>query len=180
MVLWQLFKTFFMMGFVSFGGGYAMIPLIETEVTKYGWMTAEKLTNMIAIAGMSPGPIATNSAILVGYSTAGVVGAIVAAIGILLPSIILVAIVATFFIKLHHIPVVQSMFYGLKPIVASLIMYAAISFARANNLISVHLSFQSISLLLVFGLSLLALIKFRWHPLYVILLSGVVGVALYS
>jgi chromate transporter len=180
MVLWQLFKTFFIMGFACFGGGYAMIPLIEKAVTEYGWMTAEKLTNMIAIAGMAPGPIATNSAILVGYATSGFMGALIAAIGILLPSIILVMIVATFFIKVHHNPTVHSMFYGLKPIVASLIIYAAIRFALSNNLVSIHVSFRSVSLVVIFGLSLFALLKLRWHPLYVILLSGLVGVALYS
>ncbi|WP_040203678.1 chromate transporter [Neobacillus jeddahensis] len=180
MVLWQLFKTFFLMGFVAFGGGYAMIPLIESAVTKYGWMTAEKFTNVIAIAGMSPGPIATNSAILIGYSVDGFIGAIIAAIGILLPSIILVIVVATFFIKVHHHPIVQSMFYGLKPIVASLIIYAAISFAKSNQLVTLKVSYHSVTLLLIFGLSLFALLKLRWHPLYVILLSGLVGVALYS
>ena len=96
MVLWQLFYTFFIIGFVSFGGGYAMIPIIETEVMQHGWMTSEQLTNMIAIAGMSPGPIGANIAVLIGYSTAGLPGAIISTLGILLPSLILVLIVATF------------------------------------------------------------------------------------
>jgi chromate transporter len=180
MVLWELFKTFFLMGFVSFGGGYAMLPIIEAAVTEYGWMSAERLTNMIAIAGMSPGPVAANSAILIGYSAAGINGAIVSALAILLPSLILVITVSAFFIKLHHNPVVESMFYGLKPIVTSLIIYAAIKFALANNLITLDISFRSISLVIIFGLSLFALFKLRWNPVYVIVLSGLVGVALYS
>jgi chromate transporter len=180
MVLWELFKTFFFIGFVSFGGGYAMIPIIEMQVSQHGWMTAEKFTNMIAIAGMSPGPIATNSAVLVGYSTAGFSGATMAAIGILLPSLFLVIIIATFFKKFHDNPIVQSLFYGLKPLVASLIIYAAISFSLSNNLITENISFHSVSLLLIFSGSLFALLKLRWHPLFVIVLSGLVGVALYS
>src|SRR3954453_164633 len=104
MVLWELFKTFFITGFVSFGGGYAMIPIIENAVTEYGWISAERLTNMIAIAGMSPGPVAANSAILIGYSAAGISGALISAIAILLPSLILVITVAAFFMKLHHNP----------------------------------------------------------------------------
>lgn len=180
MVLWELFQTFFLMGFVSFGGGYAMIPIIETAVTEYGWMTAERLTNMIAIAGMSPGPVAVNSAILIGYSAVGISGAIISAIAILLPSLILVICVAAFFIKLHHNPVVERMFYGLKPLVTSLIIFAAIKFALANNLISIDISFRSISFVIIFGLSLFALLKLRWNPVYVIILSGLVGVALYS
>lgn len=180
MILWELFHTFFIMGFVSFGGGYAMIPIIETAVTEYGWMTAERLTNMIAIAGMSPGPVAVNSAILVGYSAAGINGSIVSAMAILLPSLILVITVAAFFTKLHHNPVVERMFYGLKPLVISLIIFAAIKFALANNLISLEISFHTISLVIIFGLSLFALLKLRWNPVYVIILSGLVGIAFYS
>lgn len=180
MVLLELFQTFFIMGFVSFGGGYAMIPIIESAVTEYGWMSSEQLTNIIAIAGMSPGPAAVNSAILIGYTTAGLSGAVVSAIAILLPSLILVITVAAFFIKLHHNPVVEKMFYGLKPVVTSLILYAAIKFALANNLVAIDLSFRSISLVIIFGLSLFALLRLRWNPVYVILLSGLVGVALYS
>ena len=147
MVLWELFSTFFIIGFVSFGGGYAMIPVIETEVSQHGWMTTQQFTDAIAIAGMSPGPIATNSAVLVGYSAAGVTGAMIAALGILLPAIILVIVVGTFFIKLHHNLVVQSMFYGLRPIVTSLVIYAAISFALSNHLLSLEISWQTVSLL---------------------------------
>ncbi|MDN3017231.1 chromate transporter [Paenibacillus sp. BSR1-1] len=180
MVLWQLFKTFFWIGLVSFGGGYAMIPIINSEVTRYGWIPAKQFTNLIAISGMSPGPIATNSAILVGYSTSGIAGAIISAIAILIPSIILVILIASFFKRMHDNHFVQSLFYGLKPIVTSLIIYASISFALSNDLLTFHISFRMVSLLVIFGLSLFVLIKYRWHPLYVIILSGLVGVALYS
>jgi chromate transporter len=180
LVLWNLFHTFFIMGFVSFGGGYAMIPIIEAAVTKYGWMSTEQFTDMIAIAGMSPGPIAANSAILIGYSTAGLSGAIVSAVAILLPSLFLVITAASFFIKLHHNPVVERMFYGLKPIVTSLIIFAALKFALANNLITFQVSFRYISTVIIFGLSLFALFKLQWNPVYVIILSGLVGVTLYS
>ncbi|MED4224480.1 chromate transporter [Neobacillus cucumis] len=180
MLLLELFKTFLWIGVVSFGGGYAMIPIINAEVTHYGWISSERFANMIAIAGMSPGPIATNSAILVGYSTAGWIGAITSAIAILIPSLILVIIVSSFFLKFNHNPLVQSIFYGLKPLVTSLIIYAALTFALKNNLINLNISFQTVSLLLIFGFSLLALLKLRWHPAYVIVLSGIVGVALYS
>lgn len=180
MVLWELFSTFIIIGFVSFGGGYAMIPVIETEVSQHGWMTTQQFIDVIAIAGMSPGPIAMNSAVLIGYSTAGVIGAILSALGILLPAIILVIVVGTFFIKLNHYLIVQSIFYGLRPIVTSLVIYAAISFALSNNLISLVISWKTVSLLLIFGLSLIALLKLRWNPAYVIILSGLVGVVLYS
>jgi chromate transporter len=180
MVLWELFKTFFIMGFVSFGGGYAMIPIMESAASQYGWMSPERLTDMIAIAGMSPGPIAVNSAILIGYSTAGISGAIISALAMLLPAILLVITISTFFIKMHHNPIVTAMLYGIKPLVTSLIIYAAIRFALSNQLLSLKISFDSISLLLIFGLSFFALVKLRWNPLFVIVLSGLVGVTLYS
>ncbi|MEP9405378.1 chromate transporter [Peribacillus frigoritolerans] len=180
MELWQLFSTFFIIGFVSFGGGYAMIPVIESEVSQHGWMTTQEFTDIIAISGMSPGPVTANSAILVGYSTAGLAGAISSALGILLPAIIFVTVIATFFSKLNHYPVIQSMFYGLRPIVTSLIIFAAISLALSNQMIAPDFSWHTISLLLVFGLSLFALMRLRWHPAYVIILSGLVGVVLYS
>ncbi|MED4696560.1 chromate transporter [Peribacillus frigoritolerans] len=180
MELWELFSTFFIIGFVSFGGGYAMIPVIESEVSQHGWMTTQEFTDIIAISGMSPGPVTANSAILVGYSTAGLAGAISSALGILLPAIIIVTVIATFFSKLNHYPVVQSMFYGLRPIVTSLIIFAAIRLALSNHMIAVNVSWHTISLLIVFGLSLFALMKLRWHPAYIIILSGLVGVVLYS
>jgi chromate transporter len=180
MVLWELFRTFLMLGMISFGGGYAMIPIVEAEVSRYGWMTTEQLTNIIAIAGMSPGPIGSNLAVLIGYSTAGLSGALIATLGILLPSLVLVIIVAAFFMKLHENEIVKSIFYGLKPIVTSLIIYAAIRFAMSNNLISIQLSFETISLFMIFGLSLYVLLKHRWNPVFVILVSGLVGIALYS
>ncbi|MBI0580039.1 chromate transporter [Neobacillus cucumis] len=180
MILWELFKMFFVIGFVSFGGGYAIMPIIEDEVMKHGWMSTQVFTNIIAVAGMSPGPIAANSAILVGYSTAGITGSIISALGILLPSIILVLIVSACFVKLNNYPIVKKMFYGLRPIVTSLIFYAAIRFALSNNIISLHFTWHTLSLLFVFGLSLIALLKFQWHPVYIIVLSGLVGIALYS
>lgn len=157
-----------------------MIPVIESEVSQHGWMTTQEFTDIIAISGMSPGPVTANSAILVGYSTAGLAGAISSALGILLPAIIFVTVIATFFSKLNHYPVVQSMFYGLRPIVTSLIIFAAISLALSSHMIAVNFSWHTISLLLVFGLSLFALVRLRWHPAYVIILSGLVGVVLYS
>lgn len=180
MLLWELFITFLMIGFISFGGGYAMIPVIELEVTKHGWMTTQEFTDVIAIAGMSPGPIATNSAIFVGYSTAGLSGAIVSTLGMVLPSLTLILIIATFFYKFSDNRVVKSAFYGLRPIVTGLIIYAAIKFAISNNVISLNLSWHMGSLLVIFLLSLLALLKFKWHPVFVILLSGLVGIAFYS
>jgi chromate transporter len=178
-MLLELFITFLMIGFISFGGGYAMIPVIEREVSEHGWMTTTELTDAIAISGMSPGPIATNSAVFVGYSTAGIPGAILSAVGMALPSFLLVVIAAAFYYKLHDHPLVQSAFYGLRPIITALILYGAYRFGESNGLLgawnwSVVFSFA------IFAFVLIALTKFRLHPVYTILLSGLIGVAVYA
>ncbi len=178
MILWELFKTFFIIGLISFGGGYAMIPVIELEVTAHDWMTIQEFTDIIAIAGMSPGPIATNSAIFVGYQTAGFFGAVVSALGMILPSLFIILIISVFFAKINKHRAVQSAFYGLRPIIVGLIVYAAIKFAISNQLLG-SISLHTVSLLCIFSFSLLALIKFRVHPAFVIMISGVVGVILY-
>ncbi|MEC1156322.1 chromate transporter [Cytobacillus horneckiae] len=180
MILIQLFKTFVIIGFVSFGGGYAIIPIIEAEAIKHEWITAQQFIDIIGISGMSPGPIATNSAILVGHSVSGIIGAVISALGISLPSFILVLIIAAFFQKINHYSITKSIFYGLRPIVTSLIIYAALKFAITNNMISLYFSWHSLSLFIVFSLSLLSLWKLRWHPFLVILLSGFVGITIYS
>ncbi|WP_428911854.1 chromate transporter [Niallia sp. Krafla_26] len=175
----DLFLTFLMIGFISFGGGYAMIPVIEMEVTQNGWLTTQEFTNVIAIAGMSPGPIATNSAIFVGYEIAGLTGAIVSALGMVLPSLLIILVIATFFYKINENHLTKSAFYGLRPIVTGLIIYAAINFAISNRIIG-SFSLTTLSALLIFGVSLFALLRLKMHPVFVILLSGVVGMVLYT
>ncbi|MFS0779764.1 chromate transporter [Neobacillus sp. 3P2-tot-E-2] len=179
MILIQLFWVFLLIGFVSFGGGYAIIPMIEMEILKQGWMTTQQFTDVIAIASMSPGPIATNSAILVGYQVQGITGAIAAGLGMVLPSLILVIIIAMFFKRISKNKHVESAFYGLRPIITGLIGYAAIKFAISNHLVS-SISWYSFSLLVICALSLFALIRLRMHPALVIILSGIVGAAIYS
>lgn len=176
-MLWDLFITFLRIGFVSFGGGYAMIPVIDFEVTRHGWMTTREFTEIIAVAGMSPGPIATNSAIIVGYKTAGISGAIVSAIGMTLPTLILILFVSGIFFRYHETKWVKSAFYGLRPIITGLIIYAAIRFAISNHIVG-GLSWHTLSLAAITVVSLVALIKFRIHPIAVLLASGVAGVLL--
>lgn len=179
MIYWDLFITFLMIGFVSFGGGYAMIPVIERQVTEHGWMSIQDFTDVIAVAGMSPGPIGTNSAIFVGYQVAGLSGAVFAAAGMVLPSLLIVILVGLFFSKMDKNKWVQSAFYGLRPIITGLIFYGAIRFAVSNHIIGV-MSMDTLGALLFFGCSLIALLRFRMHPFYVIIISGLSGVAIYS
>lgn len=177
MVYLDLFTTFVLIGFVSFGGGYAIIPMIELEVTRQGWMTTQELTDVIAIAGMSPGPIATNSAVFIGFQVGGLLGAFVAALAITLPSIIIVVFISTFFYKINEKPLVQSSLAGIRPIITALIIYAAFSFGRSNGLFDFTLNALLNGLL--FLLCLLLLWKYRLHPLVVILIAGIIGVMIF-
>lgn len=183
-LLFQLFLTFFMIGAVSFGGGYSMIPVIEREVVYvHQWMSLQTFTDVVAVSGMSPGPIATNSAIFVGYRMAGVPGAVIATTGMVLPSLIIILIVAAFFYKVKNSKLVKQGFYGLRPIITGLIFYAAITFAIGNGVLPTTvgaIGWQTLSLIAIFIFSLVALIKFKTHPVIVILLSGLAGTALFS
>lgn len=178
MILLKLFWTFLLIGSVSFGGGYAMIPVIEIEVSNNGWMTTQEFTDVIAIAGMSPGPIATNSAIFVGYQTAGILGAIFSALGMALPSLIIVLVISSFFQKINHHKLVKSSFYGLRPVITGLIIYAAISFAISNNLVG-SLSWHTFSSFVIYLVALLCLVYLKMHPLLVIFISGIVGIIIF-
>src|SRR5690625_145419 len=128
-MLFDLFVTFFLIGAVSFGGGYAILPVIEREVVlDYQWMTSLEFADSIALAGMAPGSISVNAAIYVGYHVAGLPGAILSTIGIVLPSIIIIIFVLVFFYRWFRHRHVKSFFYGLRPIITGLIAYAAIRF----------------------------------------------------
>ncbi|WP_199620029.1 chromate transporter [Paenibacillus alkalitolerans] len=183
-MLWDLFVTFLMIGTVSFGGGYSMIPVIEREVVRdHGWMSLQTFTDVVAVAGMSPGPIATNSAIFIGYKTAGVPGALVSALGTVLPSLALIVAAAAIFYKVQKNVHVKRGFYGLRPIITGLIFYAAISFAVGNQVIpttAASFNRHTIILVLICAASLFALIRFRMHPAAVIMLSGLAGMVLFG
>jgi chromate transporter len=180
MILIELFWTFLMIGFVAFGGGYAMIPLIQQEVVeRHGWMNVAEFTDMIGVAGMSPGPIATNIAIFVGMHQAGIGGAMIAALGMVLPSLAIIVAAGAIFFKIHHNKWMQSSLYGLRSVVTGLILYAAVVFALRNGLVS-SVSWFTLSQVLIFAGSLAALLLFRKHPLGIIVISGLIGIALYS
>lgn len=156
-----------------------MMPVIEHEVVARNWMNAKEFSDMIAISGMSPGPIAANSAVMVGYHTAGLVGAIVSAIGIVLPSLLLVVLVGVLFARYRNQTWMDSAFYGLRPIVAAFIFYAAVRYALSSSALKV-VDFHLVGFLVIFAGAFIALLKYKVHPLFVILLSGLVGVALYA
>ena len=128
MLYLALFWTFFKIGLFGFGGGYAMLSLIQAEVvTIHGWLTTQQFTDIVAISQMTPGPIGINSATYVGFTATGSVwGSVVATFAVCLPSFILMLTISKFFLKYQHHPLVENVFKGLRPAVIGLLAAAAL------------------------------------------------------
>lgn len=121
-IYWQLFYTFFRIGTFTIGGGYAMIPLIEKEVVdKKKWVDSKDFIDMLAMAQSSPGVIAINTAVFLGYKMKGFRGSLAAALGCALPSFIFILLIATFFIDIRSNAIVEKIFKGIRPAVVALI-----------------------------------------------------------
>ena len=126
MIYLELFYTFFLIGLFTFGGGYAMIPMIQEQVVGRGWISEKSLTDFIAISEATPGPFAINISTFVGNSVGGIFGALCATIGVILPSLIIIIIVAMIMKKFIKNRFVQGALAGVKPIVLALILSTAI------------------------------------------------------
>ncbi len=124
MLLLELFYTFFKIGLFTFGGGYAMLPLIREEVVAHGWLTMEGLVDFVAVSESTPGPFAVNIATYVGAETAGILGALAATAGVVLPSFLIILIVAKFYVKFKTSRAVSGVMYGLRPAVVGLMASA--------------------------------------------------------
>ncbi len=176
MIYLTLLWTFFKIGAFTFGGGYAMLPLIQAEVAAHNWMSGAELVNFVAVSESTPGPFAVNIATYVGAETGGIVGAVCATAGVVLPSFIIILIVAKFFDKFKNSRTVSGCMSGLRPAVVGLIASAVISVGQ-----TVFLPWNGLAAFLasggIFGFSLLLVFK-KLHPIIVIVISGVLGIAL--
>jgi chromate transporter len=179
-MLAAMFWTFVKIGLLSFGGGYSMIPLIRHETLAHGWMNEQSFSEAIAVAGMAPGPIALNGAIIVGYRTAGVPGSVFSAAGMLLPSVVVIVLLTVFLRRAHELPFVRAMLYGLRPAVAALIVYAAYRLIVSGSSPLSAPIWQTAAVAAMTAAAFAALMRYRLHPLAVIALSGLVGIALFS
>ena len=131
MIYLQLFLSFLQIGALSFGGGYAAMPLIQAQiVTEHQWLSMSEFTDLVTIAEMTPGPIAVNSATFVGTKIAGIPGALVATAGCILPACILVTLIAKLYLKYRNIAVLQSVLGSLRPAVVAMIASAEVVFSR--------------------------------------------------
>ncbi len=131
MELFKLFIAFFRIGFFTIGGGYAMLPLIQREVVDVnGWLNEEEFMDAIAISQTSPGAVAVNISVFIGYRLGGVLGAIVSTLGTVLPSIIIILVVAIFLYQYKDITVVEKVFLGIRPAVVALIASSVVMLGK--------------------------------------------------
>ncbi|ARQ45780.1 chromate transporter [Oxalobacter formigenes] len=173
-VYWQLFYAYTKIGIFGFGGGYAMLSLIQHEVVdKYHWLSLAEFTDVIAISQMTPGPIGINSATYIGYTVTGNVwGAILATVAVSLPSFLMVLAISVFFAKFRENRYVSAAFTGLRPVTIGLIAAAALVLMNGDNFID----YKSV---LIFFAAFVLSWKFNVHPILMICLAGIAGVILY-
>ena len=189
MIYLELFLTFLQIGAVAFGGGYGMISLIREKVLGYGWLAEEDLLNMIAVSESTPGPIAVNMATFVGSSQGGVLGSFLATLGVVLPSFIIILLIAMVLRNLLQYRGMQAFLAGVRPCVVGLILATAVTMMLSTLLgfSTVHGGFDidlRAILIFVILLSLAAILK-KWlgkkpSPILMILISAVLGAVFYS
>ncbi|MFI3332207.1 MAG: chromate transporter [Rikenellaceae bacterium] len=163
----DLFSTFLKIGIFTFGGGFAMIPLIEREIIeRRGWIPQREFLDLLTIAQSAPGPIALNTAVFIGYKSRGYKGALSALLGVVIPSFSILLIVAIYFTHIRDNAVVDAAFKGMRPAVIALILAPIISLVRPMKPLHIALAV----------VAALALWYFAFSPIYLLLASAIVGV----
>ena len=171
----MLFGTFFKIGLFTFGGGYAMLSLIEEEcVGKHKWMTHEEMADMTAIAESTPGPISINCATYIGYKQVGILGSIMTTLGVVLPSFMIILLIANFFDNFLAIPLVAAAFRGIRVAVGLLILRVGIRLIKKTKRHPLPLCLLSASVLLMIAIDLFSL---PISTIYVILAAALCGLA---
>ena len=169
----DIFVTFFKIGLFTFGGGYAMIPLIEKEIAeKKKWVDGEEITDILAVSQSIPGAIAINSATFIGFKISGKKGALVAALGVILPSFCVIAVIAAFFSKFGDNPIIKSIFAGIRPAVVALITFAVFRVGKT--------SIKDTTGLIVAIIASVLVIAFNIHAIFVIIGGAIFGLAVYK
>ncbi|MBP2076034.1 chromate transporter [Oceanobacillus polygoni] len=170
-LLWGLFFTFFKISPVSFGGGYAMIPLLEDAVTKKNkWVKREDIADVLVVAQSVPGSIAVNTATFIGYRLVGIPGAIAATLGIITPTFIIIVALASLFLNFQHNPIVQTAFIGIRSAVIALIIFAALKIGKTAIFNKTTSIIACVALVIFLFVSI--------HPIFMLLVGGIVGILL--
>lgn len=183
MIFLQLFYTFFKIGLFGFGGGYAMISMIQGEVvTRHEWLSSNEFTDIIAISQMTPGPIGINSATYVSYSAVvnagyshavGILGSTIATVSVVLPSFILMVLISKFFLKYQKHPIIASVFEGLRPGVVGLLAAAALVLMNRENFGTYN--WQILTSIILFAGTFIASYRYKVNPILLIVICGIIG-----
>lgn len=189
LLLTQLFWTFFLIGLFGFGGGYAMLSMIQGEVVEhYHWMSMGQFTDIVAVSQSTPGPIGINCATYVGYTALvnagyepywGILGSFLATFAVVLPSFILMLLISRFLLKYRNHPAVESVFSGLRPAVVGLLLAASLLLMNSENFSSMSENPWRYCLsLLIFAFAFIGQGVYRLGPILIIMLCGVAGIVL--
>ena len=164
----QLFRIFFKIGVTTIGGGYALIPMMEHEIVKRtGWLTQEEFLDILAVAQATPGIFAVDMAGHIGHKLGGLRGALIASIANVLPSFVIILILATFFQQFKELTLVQNAFRAIRPVVVALIAAPVFSMARSASLSRYTIWIPVLAAILIYF--------FDVSPVYIILIAGVAG-----
>ncbi|MCC8154938.1 MAG: chromate transporter [Tannerellaceae bacterium] len=182
MIFWQLFLVYLKIGIFGFGGGYAMLTLIQSDVVeKYEWITLQEFTDIVAISQMTPGPIGINSATYIGYRAVynagypegiAILGSCMTTFAVCLHSFLLVLLISYYYSRFKNNKYVAAAFMGLRPATVGLIAAAALLLMNRENFID-YKSF------LIFGAAFILTWKFKIHPILMIFIAGISGLVLY-
>lgn len=174
MIYFQLLWVYLKIGLFGFGGGYAMLSLIQHEVVeKYGWLSSQEFTDIVALSQMTPGPIGINSATYIGYVTTGSIwGSVVSTVAVCLPSFVIVLLTSRFLVKHQESVYIKSIFAGLRPIVVGLIASAALLLMTGEN-------FADWKAVVIAAVALAVVRKTKVHPIWIIVAAGVTGLLVY-
>lgn len=182
MTLLELFVSFLQVGALSVGGGYAAIPLIKSQVVeRHAWLTMAEFTDLVTIAEMTPGPIAINAATFVGVRIEGLLGAVVATLGSILPSVVIVSLLAVLYKRYHGLSLVSSVLASLRPAVVALIAAAGLSILSQVVLMGEALAMENVQFIetALFVIAFVLLRRFKWNPILTMAACGAAGLALH-
>lgn len=180
MIYLQLFWSFLQVGLFSIGGGYAAIPFIQrSAVEGYGWLGMAEFTDLVTIAEMTPGPITVNAATFVGNRMAGLTGAAIATFGCVLPSMLIVSLLAYLYFKYKRLSALQSVLSSLRPVVVALIASAGLSILQTVLLEGQPLALENLHWIgaALFAAAFVVLRKWKWNPILVMVLCGLIQLA---
>lgn len=169
---YMLFLMFARIGAFSFGGGYAMLPLIFQSVQQFGFMSAEEFSNLVALSQVTPGPVAVNAATYVGFSYGGVLGAAVATLGVALPCFAMIMIVSAFINKFKESKIMDGVFTGIRPVTVGLIASAALVLGKTAVVVSGTINWIPA---IIFISSFVLAFKAKISPIKITIVMGLVG-----